>query len=331
LISWLGRNFKNLEFENCLDLFGGTGVVSYLLKALNKKVTFNDYLLSNCFSARALIENNNKTLTKGKINDLFNGPHELDFITKTFKGIYFPESENKLIDDIIYRISYDPEKSLSGFEEYLAYHCLFQALLMKRPFNLFHRANLSIRANNVERTFGNKITWERSFSELMERIRLETNDAIFNNGESHKILNLDALDVKPGYDLVYLDPPYYSSSRRSYIDYYRYYHFLEGICSYDKWKERIDFSLKELPITNTSCSFKTGRFKEDLASIMEIHRESIIVISYKSHGYPTIDEIKDLMSLTHKKPRKRSISHIYRLNKNNGHYRENLLVAEPNQ
>lgn len=329
LIPWLFDVFSTLEFDSCLDLFGGTASVSYLLKTMGKIVTFNDYLSSSSITARAIIKNNSVRLYPDDVNPLFEKINHPDIVSEVFSGIFFTDEENLQIDNLIYRIKFDKKTKLTGLKKDLALHSLFQSLLMKRPFNLFHRANLNLRTNDVKRSFGNKKTWDTPIKELMERIRLETNRTVFNSGKNHQVYNLDALEVKTGFDLIYLDPPYYARDNRSYQDYYKYYHFLEGLSNYNSWKSKIDYSRKSRPILKEGASFKKGSFIDDLETLLSVHRESIIVMSYKSPGYPSIEKLVNIMEETHKNPIIHSKNHSYSLNKTNGHYFENLIVAHP--
>lgn len=329
LLPWLFEIFSTLEFNICLDLFGGTASVSYLLKTMGKSVTFNDYLNSNSITARAIIQNNSVRLYLRDFNSLFEGDNHPGVVTEVFSGIFFTEDENLQIDNLIYRIKFNEKTKLTGFKRDIAMHSLFQALLMKRPFNLFHRANLYLRTNDVKRSFGNKKTWDTSVEELMERTRLETNRAIFNNGKNHQIFNLDALKVKKGFDLVYLDPPYYTQNKRSSPDYYKFYHFLEGLSNYKSWKSKINYDRKSRPILKEDASFKRESFIEDLATLLSLHQESIVVMSYKTPGYPSVKKLRDIMKETHKKTCIFSKEYSYSLNKNNGRYLENLIVAYP--
>lgn len=329
LLPWIKGIFEKLEFTSCLDLFGGTGAVSYLLKTLGKEVTFNDYLRSNCVSARALIKNNSVNLSKRRFDSLFQGIPVKGTVSEIFKGIFYTDEENEQIDTLIYRILSDSETRLTGYRKDIALHTFFQALLMKRPFNLFHRANLYLRTNDVRRNFGNKTTWDTSLKYLMERMLVETNKAVFNNGKKHKVINLDALRVPSGYDLVYLDPPYYPAERYRQVNYLDFYHFLEGICIYDEWKENINFDRKSLPLKDKGSSFKKQTFISDLENLFEIHQESIVTMSYKSPGYPSIKQIKKILNKTHNYFKIYSIKHSYSLNRNNGHYKENLIIGFP--
>lgn len=329
LLPWLKGIFEEIEFDSFLDIFGGTGSVSYLMKTLRKEVTFNDYLVSNTVSAKALIKNNSIELKTTKFKQLFGKKLVEGVVSNNFKDIYYSEKENKEIDTLIKTINENKLPKLNGIEKDIVMHCLFQALLMKRPFNLFHRANLYLRTNKVERSFGNKTTWEKGIKELMNRSRIEVNKAVFNNNKKHNIYNLDALEVDPGYDLVYIDPPYYSAKKSGLNNYMRYYHFLEGLCDYENWKSKIDFNLKPNPITIDEHNFTKKSIEEDLKNLFETHSESIIALSYKSPGYPSIKELKKELGDTHKNIIVHSKKHKYSLNKNNGKYDEKVIIAYP--
>ncbi|MCK4814969.1 DNA adenine methylase, partial [bacterium] len=81
ILPWLYANLKNLDFQTVLDGFGGTGSVSYLLKLMSKKVTFNDMLLSNYMSGVALIKNQSIKLNNGDMDFIL---HENGFRYPTF-------------------------------------------------------------------------------------------------------------------------------------------------------------------------------------------------------------------------------------------------------
>lgn len=326
---WLFDIFSNLEFDSCLDIFGGTASVSYLLKTMGKSVTVNDYLTSNSITSRAIIQNNSVRLYPRDVTPLFDINNPPNIVSEVFSEVFFTDEENLQIDNLIYNINFNKKTSLAGFKKDIALHSLFQSLLMKRPFNLFHRANLNLRTNDVKRNFGNKKTWETPIKELMERTRLEINSAIFNNGKKHQVFNLDALEVERGFDLVYIDPPYYAKDKHSPPDYHGYYHFLEGLSDYNSWKSKIDYNRKHRPILKKEASFERVSFIDDLTNLLSTHKESIIVLSYKSPGYPSIEDLKNIIKETHKNPFIYSKEHTYSLNKNNGHYLENLIVARP--
>lgn len=339
LLPWLYEHFNELNFHSALDLCGGTSVVSYLFKKMGKEVTYNDILKFNYWIGTALIENSNIRLSENDISFLLKQHDDIvytDFIQDTFKDVYYLDKENKFLDIIIKNIQalenhYD-DKKIAIYKQALAYYSLFQSCVIKRPFNLFHRKNLHLRINDVKRNFGNKATWDRSFEHYFIKFALEANRLIFDNGKNNKSLSYDALEFpNNSYDLVYLDPPYIPKRNvRNMCNYYKYYHFLEGIINYDNWSKLINFQLNYRPLIDNGHNWnhENGNIK-GFEKIIEDFQDSVLVISYKEPGLPTIKQLKTIIHQfknTHINIYK--TPHFYALNKNNGHYKEVLIVAK---
>jgi len=328
ILDWIKECLDGIEFDTALDVFGGTGSVSYLLKSMGKKVTFNDFLLSNVISARALICNSTTKLSEKWIKEIATAEPYEGTVSRLYSGIFFTDEENKEIDKIANGIFFNPKTKLDGTKRNLALFALSQTLLMKRPFNLFHRANLNIRLRECDRKFGNKTTWERPITELMLRNLKEANNAVFSNGKRHYAHQKDALMIGAGFDLVYIDPPYCSINKKC-ADYQDYYSFLDGVCNYPCWTANIDMTKKNLPLQQNNHSFTNNRFEADLKELLSKHSGSIVVLSYKSPGWPSIDKLGDMIRETHREPTLHTKKINYALNRNNGDCRENLLIAMP--
>lgn len=151
LLDWLWYNISDLAFDTVLDVFGGTGAVSYLFKQKNKQVTYNDHLVFNWMIGLALIENTYVQLPPASIETVLTAHPNItypDLIQRSFEGIYFTDEENAWLDRVVYNIDHLLKDT---FEQALARFALFQACIIKRPYNLFHRANLYIRQAEVER------------------------------------------------------------------------------------------------------------------------------------------------------------------------------------
>ena len=334
LLPWCFEIFNNIKFESVLDGFGGTASMSYLFKLMGKRVTYNDILLSNYQTGIALIENSKIKLLKSDLNFLLsdNGYNYQSFIKDTFEEIYYFTEENQWLDMIVYNI-----KKLSCIysvntlkkKQAIAYHALFQACLMKRPFNLFHRKNLNLRKSNVPRSFGNKKTWEIDFPILFSKFAHQTSEKIFSNRKSNKAICKDIVSMrKKNYDLIYLDPPYQRPKDKYPKDYYSLYHFLEGIVDYDNWSSRLDLTKKHKPLLKIVSEYENNTLLNNIEYILKKFNHSKIVISYGCPGKPTIKEIKELLLKYKNKVETYDTIYSYKLNKKNGdQLREVLLIG----
>lgn len=292
LTEWIWSKIKEMTFDSFLDAFGGTGVVGYYMKRRNKEIIYNDNLKFNSIIGKAIIENNKTKLSLEKFVELWKKKPDFDYkyiISNNFKDIYYSNDENIWLDIIIQNI----QNLQDEYEKAIAYYVLFQACIIKRPFNLFHRKNLYVREANVERTFGNKITWDKPFEEHTIKFLDEVNNLIYNNHKNNKSLNLDVFDLPKNVDLVYLDPPYTSNKGES-VDYRNFYHFLEGITIYNDWENNIDLSVKNkrLKLKNNEWNDK-NQISNVFKRVIEYFKDSKIVISYRSDGIPSINLIEE--------------------------------------
>jgi len=297
-LEWIWEHVKDIQFHSVLDLFGGTGSVSLLLKRYGKQVLYNDLLKFNQIVGTAIIENDTVKVTSDDMNVVLQAPlnGSPNLIQREFQGIFFLDEENAWLDRAVASIS----KVENKYKQAILMASLCQACLAKRPFNLFHRANLNIRTASVRRTFGNKTTWEHPFSELFSKYVIEYNRAIFSNGQENRVVGgYDALSAPNGVDLVYLDPPYFCASASQGTNYLAFYHFLEGLSDYENWPAKIGYSngrIRRIPDTEQICHFtKKSEVLSSFNKLFERFRDSITVMSYQSDGIPSKDEIVSIL------------------------------------
>jgi len=74
LVPHLTDVFSQLGGTTALDAFSGSGIVSYLLKALGYEVTSNDFLTFPTFIARATVVNQDQVLTTADIDQICGPP-----------------------------------------------------------------------------------------------------------------------------------------------------------------------------------------------------------------------------------------------------------------
>lgn len=293
-VDWIWYCVKDLHFETVLDAFGGTGSVSYRMKKEGKKVTYNDILQFNSIIGKALIENDNQIIEDYELESILNIDNNItypNFIEKTFPDTYFTDEENRWLDIVVTNILY----ILDPYKKAIALFALFQSCIIKRPYNLFHRKNLYIRTQEVKRSFGNKITWDTPFPVHFRKFVEEANNAIFTNGKQNLSKNKNIFDIKSTYDLIYIDTPYVSEKGVG-LDYLDFYHFLEGLVNYNNWDNLIDYKSKHKRLKLNGSDWTTAKqIESSFERLIKQFKDSILVISYRSDGIPTIDRIKDIL------------------------------------
>jgi len=313
-LDWIWSNLKDIRFQSVLDVFGGTASVSLLFKIHGKEVHYNDLLKFNQIIGTALVENKKTIVTAADLKNAltFDRKTYPEFIQKEFKSIFYLDNENAWLDKAITEFSQVRDK----YKRAILLSALFQACLAKRPFNLFHRANLYIRTNNVHRNFGNKTTWERPFENLVSRYVSEYNKSVFDNSKKNRVIGgYNALDCPNGVDLVYLDPPYFSASSNQGANYFTFYHFLEGLANYDKWPRLLYSPRSKTKKFHEPSEIyewvQKDRICETFEKLIARFQDNIIVLSYQSDGIPSKEEI--LLTLKHfkKKVKVFSKTHQY--------------------
>ena len=329
-LGWLYSKLRGYEFETVLDAFGGTACVSQMFRAMGKKVTYHDAFHFNVDVATTLLASD-VALSKRNLGErLANVKPSEGVISRQFKGIFYTEDENAWLDGFMLEVS---KLSRSENKTSLLLYLLYQACLKKRPFNLFHRSNLGLRTNrNIERSFGNFVTWETPFSDHMMNAYNELPTSRIETAPNSTILPAqNASDIDSGYDLVYIDPPYAHPKNQSNPDgYWRKYHFLEGLSSYDSWENKIDptsrIRLSKAPEHFTVWSSRTT-LKDSLFDLIQHHRSSIVVLSYMAGAYPSESEIKEYFESLFSEVSLHSIKHTYALSKSKK--RELLYIGIP--
>lgn len=276
---------SQFEFNSVLDLFSGSGVVSYMFKTQGKQVFSNDYMKFSSNICEALIENNKYKLNQNDLRILLSENSNIDnFVSTTFKDLYFIDEDNKFIDLLrsnIQLLSNNKKKAL-------AMSALARACMKKRARGIFTYVGLDSRYDDGRRDL--KLSLKDQFLEAVEIF----NGAVFDNGQVNKVKNADAMSIKMKADLVYIDPPYFSPLSDN--EYVRRYHFVEGLSK--NWKDvDIQWNTKTKKIKNYPTPFSSQMgAREAFDKLFKKHKESILMISYSSNSLPTKAEIFDLLS-----------------------------------
>lgn len=287
LSTWIYDILKGIEFESALDAFSGSGVVSYLFKAMGKRVYTNDFLHFSSLIARGLIENQNQSLSEEDKKMLIN--RDVDskyFISNTFKGIFYTEDELLFLDKVSANIS----KLDSQYKRALAYTALFRACIKKQPRGVFTVSGNLERYDDGRRDLRLTLT-----DHFVEQANIY-NELIFDNGQNNLTFNQNIFDFnnelyKP--DLVYLDPPYVPRSDDNC--YVKRYHFLEGLSKY--WEgETImqDTKVKKIKKKFTPFSYRKTSLMA-FETLFDKFSASTLALSYSSNAYPDLHTLVSIM------------------------------------
>lgn len=325
---WDALHENHIEFDSIIDLFGGTGIVSYYMAKQGKEVVYNDILSFNCEIATALLQSPKGILTEPNALNLLQripGRHYQTIIEDVFDGIYYPREENQLIDTVIQNILFLNEDQRAS-----AYYVLFQSCMIKRPFNIFHRRNLNLRTEYTTANFGNKTTWEQSFESLFVKFTRELNEFQFAHLPQVEISNVSALHCNRNADLVYIDTPYFTEKQGAAITYHNRYHFLEGLMHYEDIPNQINQEKinREIKFGQNPEFEHKNHYIEDLNKLLNRHQNSIIALSYTSAGFPSIEELCSIIRQYKEQVIVCNLgNHPFALNRNNNQRQEILLIG----
>lgn len=326
LRNWIRCSFEKLEFETVLDAFSGTSCVSYTLKEMGKTVYSNDILNFNYYIAKALIENSSEKITEEEISKILAKKEDFiydNFIERTFEDIYFLTEENKWLDIVIQNIHQLKNENKKA----MFLWAIYQSAISKRPYNLFHRKNLYVRTSEVKRNFGNKTTWDKPFELHFRKFIEEINNSIFDNKKENIAYCKDIFDLDILPDLVYIDTPYIP--QKGTLTHYRdFYHFLIGLTDYKNWNDCIDYNSKNKKlISNYNIWEDKKNILNGFEKLVEKFSKSIIVISYREDGIPSIEEICSILEKHNKKIDIEKIDYQYVLSKKQN-LKEVLIIGK---
>lgn len=155
----------------------------------------------------------------------------------------------------------------------------------------------------------------------------EANNAVFDNGKSNKALNVDALEAPDEYDLVYIDTPYISGKGIG-TDYLDFYHFLEGLTDYDCWAERIDRKSKHKRLKLAPNAWSDSLLiKAEFQKLFQRFAKSILVVSYRSDGIPSEQELIAMLGKHKSHVQSRHFGKYKYVLSKNGESKEILLIG----
>ena len=274
---------SRFEFDTVVDLFSGSGIVGYMFKCHGKTVISNDYMAMSATFTKAMIENNTVTLPLNEAEQLLIKHEETDnFVANTFKGLYYTDEENELIDILRANIAALNDQ----YKKAIAMAALIRACTKKRPRGIF--TYTGHRYDDGRKDLQKSLSLQ--FLEAVEAV----NNAVFDNHKNNMSVNGDAMSLAVTTpDLVYIDPPYYSPLSDN--EYVRRYHFIEGLARDWKGVEIQEHTkTKKFKSYPTPFSTKDGAY-EAFDKLFGKFSESILIVSYSSNSLPVQEDMVSLM------------------------------------
>lgn len=288
---------KDYKFNSFFDAFAGSNVVGYFMKSMGKKLITNDFMTISYITAKAIIENSNVRLGDNDVDFLLSNKNKENYISNTFKDLYFSDQDNRFLDKIRFNISLLDDE----YKQAIALSSLVRACMKKRPRGIFtfvgHRYDDG--RNDIKKSL------KDHFIDNVAAF----NNAVFDNDTHCKAHNslTQKLNIKA--DLVYFDPPYFTPNSDN--DYVRRYHFVEGLAK--NWQ---GLEIQEHTKTKKFKSYRSPFSKKEEAytafeNLIKQYKNSMIAISYSSNSLPTKEEMIEILRKYKNTVIVHEIDHLY--------------------
>lgn len=282
LVDWLIEEMPVKE-GRVLDIFAGGCSVSYALKAHGYSVISNDILYADYVIAKALIENENKTLTLSVFDKKTDESRVRELAAKfsfLSERLYYPKEVEELAG-----LAAVAEK-LEGSERYLFLSLMRRAMIRKLPYS-----RMNVPWNQIQKLRDEDYSYEkykrkrayhnRSFESHMRENFEEYNRAVFQ-GKECRAYCLDASDMAQRIDhvdVVYMDPPY-PSTMNNYDSFYGLFDEM-----FDRKRQHTDYTRKESFLDNMDRLI--GRLAD---------KTGYVVLSQNTRVRPNPEEVEAMLS-----------------------------------
>lgn len=299
LTDWI---IENLPYKKgiVVDLFCGGCSVSYALKEQGYTVFSNDSLYSNYVLAKAIIENNNITISKEELDDIVIERKEVKRIRNNISFL-----ENKIyfsfeVDELSNLI--EKSNHMIGYKKYLYLSLIRRAMIRKIPYSRMNvpwnqivklrDEDYSYKKYKRRRAYHN-LSFENHIFENLDNY----NNSIFDNKRGNIAFQMDSFEMlkslKDKVDIVYIDPPY-PSTMNKYGDFYGYFDKMfnkdieyENLCSKDTFLNKFDELVKIASTKSRSVVISlNNKTKPSVIDIVKMLKKyGKVTVKEKTHQY----------------------------------------------
>ncbi len=340
IVDALDKN--DVKYEQVLDLFSGSGVVSTFFKLLGNTVVSNDLLTSSYYNALAFSVNNSIFLTNAERTWLCtnNNPNKNRFVTENYAERFTPE-ECAFLDN--YRANIDtfieerfreplhqsrtsPHGPNSGTLD-LGIKVTKAVCILTIEHYVLNRCFLGGRLNKgqVLADLDHRLAHDRNKGDSM-RFTLDPLPTFFHDEDMGCMAyNMDALEAAknvrishPGIQLAYIDPPY----GQSQSDYATMFAFCEEYVYGKKLDE-----LSHIQTASKKFAQKKNYKDHFREALDQVNWIPIWAVSFNAASFDDADGIASILREFKKDVVTVSIDHEYRYRKERGAAVEYLFIA----
>ncbi len=328
VMSWIDKHFPK-DAKSLFDAFSGGANVAYFYKRKGLRVTTNDIMSYPYHIARAVIENNNETISDDEFSALLEkNPEAGTFITDTFYGYYYTKPILQFLDNVWANI-----QKQKGYKKDIALAALGHTCKAKAVFGMFNRSKMNKTRNisDLDEGYRSSSIGNIPLSEFITAFRKyvrQINSLVYDNGQENAAHNEDILKILPDVkaDIIYCDPPYITEFGSN--DYETYYHFVEGLMTCWKDKELFDSPRRNFA---SRTKYNKESIADLIGSVVSAAGKKFphILISYRDKAFPNEKELKDMVAGAYGGVRVKRIAMTYGLvrreSEKGGKYANELL------
>ena len=296
---WIGNELGKIEFNTVLDLFGGSGAVSFGFQQMGKNVVYNDLQSHLVAIAKGVLQATSKNYLED-ISWLWNTePNENLHKFRSLYPRYFFRDELDFLDRFVQNLH---NSNYDDITRGLLWYIISQAALDKRPQGNYQVNKLRLR----EKSDGNQ-RWDRKFEELVQEKVHYVNSYIkqFNERTPIKFKNMSSSELDSTFlknneiDFVYLDPPFLAKAKKSRQlgNYIKSYHINEFMINYYS-EPQLNDSGRPDPESKLMKENRAWVIKHEVEKTLRTLIENIdtpIALSYRAGSMISKDKLLDIL------------------------------------